>query len=347
MSVTNPVPGKNGNRYVPYDERTGESSVVFFTRDLSEEGLKKIYDRVCSVLSGKVAVKLHTGEAEGPNIIPRPWVKELLETRLPDATIIETNTYYEGSRFTTEDHRKTLEINGWTFCPVDITDAEGAVTLPVKGGKWFDEIHVGKSMPDYDSLLVLTHFKGHVRGGFGGSNKNIGIGCADGRIGKAEIHTVIGSGNMWTYKEEEFMERMTESTKATVDLFAPRICYINTMRNMSVSCDCEGPEAEPVVTPDVGILASLDILAVDNACVDMIYSLPDGGGKALIERVESRHSLRQLSYMKELGMGNDRYTLIDIDNGDAVISAAEAVKDIKPGWKPDRYNTFWGRNRHI
>ena len=340
-----PVPGKDGNKYVPYDARTGESSVVYFTRDLSEDGLKKLYDRIGSVLCGKVAVKLHTGEAEGPNILPRPWVKELLETRLPDATIIETNTYYRGTRYTTEDHLKTLEVNGWTFCPVDITDANGVATLPVKGGKWFEEIHVGESMLHYDSLLVLTHFKGHVRGGIGGSNKNIGIGCADGRIGKKEIHTAEGSDNMWSISDEEFMERTTESTKATVDFFAPHICYVNAMRNMSVSSDCEGPEAEPVVTPDVGLLASLDILAVDNACVDMLYSLPEGGGKAMIERVESRHGLRQLSYMKELGMGNDRYTLIDVDNGDAVITAAEAVKDLKPEWKPDRYNVFWGRNR--
>ena len=345
MRKSKPVPGKDGNRYVPYEERSGESSVVFFTRDLSEEGLKKIYNRVSSVLSGRVAVKLHTGEAEGPNILPRPWVKELIASRLPEATIIETNTYYKGSRYTTEAHRKTLEVNGWTFCPVDITDADGVAVLPVTGGKWFQEMHVGKNLLNYDSLLVLTHFKGHTKGGFGGSNKNIGIGCADGRVGKKEIHTALGSGNMWSIAEEELMERISESTKATVDFFAPRVCFINVMRNMSVSCDCEGPGAEPVVTPDVGILASLDILAVDSACMDLIYALPDGGGKALIERVESRHGLRQLSYMKELGMGNDRYTLIDADNGGAVITAAEAVKDVRPEWKPDRYNTFFGRNR--
>jgi len=220
------------------------------------------------------------------------------------------------------------------------------VDLPVNGGKWFDHMTVGKTLPDYDSLVVLTHFKGHTMGGFGGSNKNIGIGCADGRIGKKEIHTAVGSDNMWSIAEEELMERISESTKATIDHFAPHVCYINTMRNMSVDCDCAGPGATPVVTPDIGILASLDILAVDNACMDLIYNLPDGGGKALVERVETRHGLRQLSYMKELGMGNDRYTLIDIDNGDAVITAAEAVKDVKPEWKPDRYNTFWGRNRH-
>ena len=345
MKSFTPVPGGDGNKYVPFEKRTGGCSEVFFTRDLSESGLIKIYDKVSSALSGKIAVKLHTGEAEGPNIIPRPWVRELFSSRLSDAAIIETNTYYEGSRYTTEDHRKTLEINGWTFCPVDITDSEGVAELPVKGGKWFDKMHVGKSMLNYDSLLVLTHFKGHAMGGFGGSNKNIGIGCADGRIGKAEIHTAAGSDNMWSIAEEELMERISESTKATVDHFAPHACFINVMRNMSVSCDCEGPEAEPVVTPDVGILASLDILAVDNASIDLIYSLPDGGGKALVERVETRHGLRQLSYMKELGMGNDRYTLVDIDNGDAVVTAAEAVRDVKPVWRPDAYNTFAGRNK--
>ena len=272
MVPNKPVPGTDGNRYVPFEQRTGESSAVYFTRDLSAQGLLKIYDKVSSVLCGKVAVKLHTGEQKGPNIIPRPWVKELFEKRLTDAAIIETNTYYEGDRYTTEQHRRTLEINGWTFCPVDITDSEGVTALPVVGGKWFTEMHVGKSMLNYDSLLVLTHFKGHTMGGFGGSNKNIGIGCADGRIGKGEIHTALGSDNLWSIAEEELMERISESTKATIDFFAPHVCYINTMRNMSVSCDCEGAYAEPVVTPDVGFVASLDILAADNACIDLLYT---------------------------------------------------------------------------
>ncbi len=338
-------PGKDGDKYIPYDERTGDASVVYFTRDLSPEGLKKIFDRVSGGLEGKVAVKLHTGEAEGPNIIPRPWVKELYADKLPNAAIVETNTYYEGSRYTTEDHKKSLEINGWTFCPVDITDADGVEALPVKGGKWFEEMHVGKNLLNYDSLLALTHFKGHAKGGFGGSNKNLGIGCADGRIGKKEIHTTPGSSDMWDISEEEFMERMTESTKSVIDRFKGHVSYINVMRNMSVSCDCEGPDAEPVVTPDVGILASFDVLAVDSACIDLIYNLPYGGGKHMIERVESRHGLRQLSYMKELGMGNDRYTLVDIDHDDVVITAAEAVKDIAPEWNPDTFNTFLGRNK--
>ena len=345
MAATNPTPGTDGNKYVPYEKRNGDKSVIFFTRDLSPEGLKKIYDRVAKGIEGKIGIKLHTGEAEGPNFIPRPWVKELLADKLPDATVIETNTYYEGSRYTTEAHRKTLEINGWTFCPVDIMDEDGVAALPVNGGKWFDEMHVGSHLLNYDSMLTLTHFKGHTKGGFGGSNKNIGIGCADGRVGKAEIHTTPGSSDMWDISDEEFMERMTESTKATIDHFAGHVSYINVMRNMSVSCDCEGCEAEPVVTPDVGIYAGFDILAVDSACIDTIYSLPGGGGKAMIERVESRHGLRQLSYMKEMKMGNDLYTIIDIDNGDVEITVDEITKDIAPGWEPDRYNTFPGRNK--
>ena len=345
MRIPKKVPGTGGNQYIPYDQREGEKSIVYFTRDLSPEGLKKIYDRVSEGITGKVAIKLHTGEAEGPNFIPRPWVKELYQDRLPVASVIETNTYYEGSRYTTEAHRKTLEINGWTFCPVDIMDEDGVAVLPVKGGKWFEEMHVGKNLLQYDSLLALTHFKGHTKGGFGGSNKNIGIGCADGRIGKAQIHTTPGSDDMWDISEEEFMERMTESTKATIDHFAGHVSYINVMRNMSVSCDCEGCGAEPVVTPDVGILAGFDILAVDNACIDVIYSLPNGGGKAMIERVETRHGLRQLSYMKELGMGNDRYTIIDLDNGDAEITVEEITRDIQPEWEPDIFNTFPGRNK--
>lgn len=344
MHNKNVVAGNDGDCYLPYDKRYGEKSIVFFTRDLSPDGLRKIYAKVSEVLTGKIAVKLHTGEAEGPNIIPRPWVKELLEKDIPTATVIETNTYYEGSRYTTEAHRETLKVNGWDFCDIDIIDESGVAKLPVKGGKWIDEIHVGANLLNYDSMLALTHFKGHVMGGFGGSNKNIGIGCADGRIGKGQIHTAKGSDNLWGICKEEFMERMTESTKATIDHFSGRVVYINVMRNMSVSCDCEGCAAEPVVTPDIGMFAGLDILAVDNVCIDAVYALPNEGGKAIIERAESRHGLRQLSYMKELGMGNDLYTIVDIDNGDIEITIDEIVKDIDPEWHPDCFNTFAGRN---
>ena len=330
MSNQKPVPGTGGDHYIPYEERSGAQSVVYFTRDLSAEGLQRIYERIHGGLTGRVGIKLHTGEPHGPNIIPRSWVQELIQKELPDAAIVETNTYYDGGRYTTENHRETLKVNGWTFCPVDIMDEDGTTALPVKGGKWFTEMHMGKNILNYDSLFVLTHFKGHSKGGFGGSNKNIGIGCADGRIGKAMIHTTPGSDDMWDISNEEFMERMTESAKAVVDHFGEHISYINVMRNMSVSCDCEGTAAEPVVTPNVGILASLDILAVDQACVDLVYAMKEEEHHALVERIESRHGLRQLSYMKELHMGNDRYRLIDIDNGDQEISLQDAVKDLAP-----------------
>lgn len=328
MSNVKPVPGTNGNQYIPYDQRTGEESVVYFTRDLSAAGLKKIYDRIQSRITGKTGIKLHTGEKNGPNIIPRPWVKELMADKMDDAVIVETNTYYEGDRYTTEQHRETLKVNGWTFCPVDIMDKDGTAMLPVKNGKWFTEMSVGRNLLNYESLLVLTHFKGHVMGGFGGSNKNIGIGCADGRIGKGMIHTVEGSSNMWSIAEEELMERITESSKATVDHFGKQIAYINCLRNMSVSCDCEGVGAEPVVTPNIGILASTDILAIDQASVDLVFALGEDDRKALVERTTTRHGLRQLTYMKEMGMGNDRYHLIDIDNDE--ITLADAVKDVVP-----------------
>lgn len=325
-----PEPETDGNKYVPYEQRTGNESIVYFTRNLTAEGLISAYEQVCGPIEGNVGVKLHTGEQNGPNIIPREWVKELMRKDLPEAKIVETNTYYEGDRYTTEQHRKTLEVNGWTFCPVDIIDEEDTLTLPVVGGKWFDRMSVGSHLTDYSSLVVLTHFKGHTQGGFGGSNKNIGIGCADGRIGKAWIHTNPGQDNQWDIAKEEFMERMTESTKSVVDYFGKRIAYVNVMRNMSVSCDCEGVHAEPVVTPNVGILSSSDILAVDQACVDLIYAMTEAEHHDLVERIESRHGLRQLSYMKELGMGNDRYILIDLDNGGKRITAAEAVKGLKP-----------------
>mgnify|MGYP001114019449 FL=1 len=330
MSQQKITAGSGGEHYIPYSERTGDKSIVYFTRELTPDGLERIFKRIGSNLYGKTAVKLHTGEKHGPNIIPRAWVKQLIENELPGAHIVETNSYYEGDRYTTEQHRETLKVNGWDFCPVDIMDEDGSAPLPVKGGKWFTQMHMGKNILNYDSMLVLTHFKGHTQGGFGGSVKNIGIGCADGRIGKAMIHTTPGSSDMWDIAKEEFMERMTESAKATVDHFGKNISFINVLRNMSVSCDCEGINAQPVVTPNIGILASLDIFAVDQASVDLIYALKEDQRRAMVERIESRHGHRQLSYMKELNMGKDKYDLIDIDNNDQIITPAQAVENVVP-----------------
>lgn len=292
----------------PASSAAGGAATVFFTKNLSAGGLQELYARVSGRLAGRVAVKLHTGEPHGPNILPREWVKSLL-SQVPNAAIVECNVLYPGPRQTTAGHRETLAVNGWNFCPVDIMDADGDVRLPVRGGKWLTDLAVGKNLLAYDSMLVLTHFKGHTMGGFGGSLKNIAIGCASGRMGKEQLHRE--GAQLWA-GGPNFMERMVEGGKAVIDHFGPRIVYINILRNMSVDCDCAGTAAAPVTTPDIGILASTDILAVDQASVDMVYALPRTQNRALVERIESRSGLRQLEYMRELGMGAGAYELVNV-----------------------------------
>ena len=300
--------GAMASGFVP-GQAYADSSIptVYYTKDLSAAGLIKIYGMVNQKITGKTAVKLHTGEPEGPNIIPREWVKDFMG-QLTDAHIVECNVLYDSPRQTTEGHRKTLETNGWTdFTTVDIMDEDGEAMLPIPGGRWLKEVAVGKHLLNYDSMIALTHFKGHIMGGFGGSLKNISIGCASGKTGKKQLHSeggVVWSGG------PNFMERMVEGGKAITNHFGPRITYVNVLRNMSISCDCEGTKAEPVTLPNLGILASTDILAVDQASVDMIYGLPEKVRAPMVERIESRSGLRQLSYMKEMGMGSSRYELV-------------------------------------
>ena len=287
-------------------------SPVFFTKDISANGLLEIYSKINENITGKVAIKLHTGEPHGPNILPRDMVKAL-QQRISNSNLVETNTFYKGKRYTTADHRETIKINGWDFCPADIMDEDGAVMIPVEGGRRFKEMSVGKHMLNYDSIVVLTHFKGHAMGGFGGSLKNIAIGCADGAIGKKMVHAAPDNEDYESWlKGEPFMENMVESAKATIDHFGKRIVYINVLRNMSVDCDCAGVRAAPVKAHDLGILASTDILAVEQASIDMVYTSPEAELHDLKERIESRKGLRQLSYMNELKMGNDQYELITI-----------------------------------
>lgn len=288
------------------------TSPVFFADDISAAGLLKIYSKINQGITGKVAIKVHTGEPNGPNILPRDMVKAL-QQQIRNSNLVETNTLYKGKRFTTADHRETIRINGWNFCPVDIMDEDGAVMIPVKGGKRFKEMSVGKHMLYYDSMVVLTHFKGHAMGGFGGSMKNIAIGCVDGPIGKKMVHAAPDNENyeLWL-KGEPFQENMVESAKATIDHFGKKIVFINVLRNMSVDCDCAGIKAAPVKAHDLGILASTDLLAIEQASIDMVYKLPDAELHDLKERIESRKGLRQLSYMKELKMGNSQYELITL-----------------------------------
>lgn len=244
----------------------GSRAKVYFTKTIDAAHLISLYKLINDAIYGKVAIKLHTGEKHGPNILPRDMVAALQAT-IPDSTIVETNTLYQGDRYTTEQHRETLEVNGWTFCPVDIMDEEGTVKLPVRGGHHFKEVSMGGHIVNYDSMLVLTHFKGHAMGGFGGSMKNLAIGCADGREGKAQVHAVDvdhqpEDWNAWPSKEL-LMENMAESAKATIDFFGKHIVYINVLRRMSVDCDCAGVAAEEPTIPDIGILASTDLLAID------------------------------------------------------------------------------------
>jgi uncharacterized protein len=299
-------------------------SQVFFTSDISVDGLMKIYSKINEGMTGKVAIKLHTGEPHGPNLLPIELIKGL-QPHIPNSRIVECNVLYPSPRQKTETHRETIKTNGFDFCPVDIMDAEGDASLPIRGMREFldgfspfggkqppftpgvhlTEVAVGKNLLNYDSLFVYTHFKGHTMGGFGGSLKNIGIGCASGEVGKRQIH-----GDGWPHGAL-FLERMVESGKGTADHFGAHITYVNVLKNISVDCDCDAHGAKPTCN-DIGIVGSRDILAIDKASVDLIFSQPEVQKHDMVERIQSRGGLHQLEYMKTLGMGNDDYELITI-----------------------------------
>lgn len=303
-----------GSKKVAAGSAKGSVAKVYFCPVINEANLIKLYNLVNDGIYGKVAIKVHTGEKNGPNILPREMVKAL-QAQIPNSAIVETNTLYSGTRDTTEKHRETLQVNGWTFCPVDIMDEHGDAVLPVEGGFHLKEVNVGKGLMDYDSMLVLTHFKGHAMGGFGGSMKNIAIGCASGQVGKRQVHgaTDQGNGLDWSKmaNKDIFMELMADSAKAVQDHFGKRITYINVLRNMSVDCDCAGTSAQKPTIKNIGILASTDLLAIDQAACDLVFGQTEDN-KDLVERIQSRHGLRQLSAMAEHKMGNPQYELITI-----------------------------------
>ena len=304
-----------GSKNVTGENYSGTAAKVYFTKKIDAEHLIKLYKLINENIYGKVAIKLHTGEKHGPNILPRDMV-QAFQAQVPNSAIVECNTLYQGDRFTTEEHRDTLKVNGWTFCDVDILDdGDKTVNFPVKNGFHLKEVAMGANLADYDSLIVLTHYKGHAMGGFGGSMKNIAIGCASGHLGKAQVHGVDPNNVPANYLEwpmkEYFMELMADSAKATCDHFGKHIVFLNVMRRISVSCDCEGVAAAEPTMADIGIAVSTDILAVDQACTDMIYAAPDSHD--MKERIESRVGMRQLSAMAEKGMGNPQYELIEVE----------------------------------
>lgn len=315
--VRNVFAAGEGSVKVSANGGAGSRAKVYFSKNINADTLIKLYDMINEGIYGKVAIKLHTGEPHGPNILPREMVKAF-QAHVPNSNIVETNTLYIHDRDTTAKHRETLKVNGWDFCPVDIMDEEGNVLLPVRGGKHFKEMSMGGHIVNYDSMIVLTHFKGHAMGGYGGSMKNIAIGCADGKIGKRWIHGVplgkeLNDARDVIFWKEKLMETMAESAKATIDYFGKHIVFINVMRRMSVDCDCAGVAAAEPTIPDIGILASTDLLAIDQASIDLVYAQPEKDRHDLVERIESRHGLHQLTAMRELKMGNPQYELISID----------------------------------
>jgi len=286
-------------------------SKVYFTRNISAQGLISLYQKVNQNITGKVVIKFHTGEPHGPNLLPKDMVKAMVDA-VPGSVLADTNVYYESPRQTTKGHRETIHINGWDeFATVDIMDEDGTVMLPVNGGKHFKEMSMGSHILNYDSMIVLTHFKGHVMGGFGGSIKNIAIGCADGKIGKKMLHTYPGQ-DQWSVTKAPFMEHMVESAKATVDHFSPHITFLNVLRRMSVDCDCMGVAAAEPTIRDIGILASTDIVAIDQASIDLVYQAPAEELHDIKERIESREGLHQLAYGAQIGLGSREYELIEI-----------------------------------
>ncbi len=290
---------------------TENASVVYMTTDISAAGLMAVYQALDWTPTGKVAVKLSTGEPPASNYLRPELVGELI--RFVDGTIVECNTAYGGSRAETAMHYQVAEDHGFTaIADFQILDENGSMTLPVEGGSHLTENDVGASFADYDSYLVLSHFKGHTMAGYGGAIKNISIGLGSSE-GKAWIHSAGTShSNIWGGDQDHFLESMAEAGKAVSDYLGhgERIVYINVMNRLSVDCDCDGNPAEPDMH-DIGILASTDPVALDQACIDLVYAAPDG--ESLINRIESRNGIHTLEHAEQIGLGNRSYVLTSID----------------------------------
>lgn len=286
-------------------------SKVYFSRTITPAKVLEVYKMLNKELPGKVALKVHSGEKGNQNFLRPAFWKPLFDE--VGGTIVECNTAYDGARNTTEKHKDLIKYHGWSdMFPVDIMDAEGPdLVLDIKNHKVIDKNYVGKNLSNYDSMLVLSHFKGHPMGGYGGALKQLSIGVAS-SFGKAYIH---GSGNpdeIWTGDHNQFLKSMADAAGSVVEFFGENLAYINVMKNMSVDCDCVS-DAEPPCMQDIGILASLDPVAIDKACIDLVYAAKEDPGQAhLIERIESRNGLLTIDAAAELGYGSKDYELIEI-----------------------------------
>lgn len=298
------------SEYQVYEAEDASLPVVYFTRSITPEGLMAAYEALQWTPEGNTAVKLSTGEPPQSNYLDPELIKEVVWR--VDGTIVECNTAYGGSRASTAMHRQVAADHGFTaIADVDIMDADGTYTLPVDGGEHLDENYVGASFPSYDSILVLSHFKGHAMAGFGGAVKNISIGLASSE-GKSWIHSGGTRRRGISGDQDAFLESMGEAAKSVSDYMGhgEHMAYINVMNRLSVDCDCDGNPAEPDMH-DIGILSSTDPVALDQACIDLVYSAEDG--EALIRRIESRNGLLTLEHAEEIGLGSRAYRLVVID----------------------------------
>ena len=293
-----------------------EKAKVYFTKNITSEGVIKIYEALGKKLPGKVAVKLHSGEQGNQNFLRPEFVKQMVEH--VNGTVVECNTAYGGERNSTEKHKKLLEDHGWNkYFNVDLMDAEGPdKVLKIDNGKILKENFVGKNIDNYDSMLVLSHFKGHPMGGYGGALKQLSIGCAS-TEGKSWIHSAGRSKDqfeIWDNLPEQdlFLESMADAAESVHNLFKGNIVYINVMKNLSVDCDCCAVAEDPCMK-DIGILASLDPIAIDQACIDLVYNSKDPGRDHFVERVERQHGIHTIEAAADLGFGTREYELIDID----------------------------------
>ena len=285
-------------------------SKVFFTREITPQSVLALYKAVGKDLSGNVAIKVHSGEPGNQNFLKPDFWKPVID--YVGGTVVECNTAYKGGRDTTERHLQTFQKHGWSdYFPVDLLDAQGPdLELPIPKGKRIQKNFVGKDIVNYDSCLVLSHFKGHPMGGYGGALKQLSIGFAS-SYGKKYIHGVGNVDNFWDSDRMHFLESMAESASSVMDFFKNEIVYINVMKNMSVDCDCCAVAEDPCIK-DIGVLASLDPVAIDQACVDLVYASDDPGKAHLIERIESRKGIHTIEAAFDLGLGNREYELIEL-----------------------------------
>lgn len=292
-----------------------EKSKVYFIREITPENVIKLYDLLDKKLEGKIAVKVHSGEEGNQNYLKPSFMRPMVE--YVNGTIVECNTAYSGERNTTEKHLKTIEKHGWnSLFDVDLMDAIGPdLVIPVKNGYHLSEDYLGKNIANYNSMLVISHFKGHPMGGFGGALKQLSIGCAS-SVGKAWIHSAGTNKDQYTLwdnlpPQNDFLESMADAASAVVDYFKGNMAFINIMANMSVDCDCCAVAEDPCMK-DIGILASIDPIAIDKACIDLVESSNDPGSSHFMERVNSRNGLHTIDAAYKIGFGNIEYELIEV-----------------------------------